>query len=158
MAITLLCPGRAQRRRWTHVPDAVRSAFGVVLIALLLLTSETGCSAMNDSAQQTSRFHEQQSSASGKAEVGQWAGHGSVLTEAVERLRSKGFQCQPSQPQVPSVKAAYYCSLQTPAPPPTDPLVTAPPAPVFWTVTLESEDGVRVHKLDVVRTPPHLGD
>ncbi|MGE6333870.1 hypothetical protein [Stenotrophomonas sp. NPDC077659] len=113
---------------------------------------------MNDSGQRASRFHEQQSTVAGKAQLGQWAGPGSVLAEAVQHLRAKGFDCQPSQPQAPTIKAAFYCSLQSPPPLPADQRVTAPPTPVHWIVTLESEDGVRVQHLDVSRTPAHLGE
>ena len=132
-------------------------AFGQTLFSLGLLAAAVTCVAKSP-ASPAARFQAQQSSAAGKAQLIQWAGPGIPLADAVQSLRAKGFECQPSRPPSAAVKSAFHCSLQTPAPPPVGRRVTTPVTPVSWTATLESTDGIRVEHLDASRQPPQLGD
>ena len=78
---------------------------------------------------------------------------GTHLDDAVRNMQQAGFRCQPLSSAAVGYQSSILCTISTPNIPPS---ASAPPAPVLWTVSLDSQDGTMLDKLQISRTPRDL--
>lgn len=123
------------------------------LFAFLLFATLQGCQAVNQTAQP--RFNTQQSARDANQSLQASNPTGTRLDEAVRNMEQIGFQCQPLAAAADGYQNSMLCSLSTPKTAPSD---AAPPTPVLWTVSLDSEDGQTLSRLVASRTPKDLGE
>lgn len=135
------------------MPRAFSPAIGVLIATAFAVQ---GCDAMNQNALQE-KFHPQQSTKEAKLQLASWIPESATLADAVKTLESRGFECQETQPAAADVRAAMLCTFRPTAVPPPAQRETAPPTPVHWFVTLNSNDGTKISGILVGRTPRDLG-
>lgn len=125
-------------------------------IAAALILS--GCTNMSNPSGQQHGFNTQQSAAEARVQIGQWVSPGTTLADAVARMRSEGFDCRDIQPISAEHKHAVDCTIQAvPDNRRPDERMAAPPAPVNWSVILNSRDGVALSDVQVARSPKDIG-
>jgi hypothetical protein len=137
---------------FSHHPSP-RSRYALFFASLLVATP--GCSAVNQNASRN--FNPQQSAGEATRQLQSSNPAGTPLDEVVRNLEQAGFQCQ----ELTTASTGYRTSLLcTQAPPSVQPAPTAsdPPTPVHWTVSVDSQDGKSVSRLQANRYPKDLGE
>lgn len=138
---------------WGRHSQAVRSAY---LLTISLLTV-TGCSAMTAITDSPPIFRLQQSTADARAQVASWVPIGVSLSDATRVLSSQGFTCNPTEPSTQTLRSSTLCLNAASMESIPEQRTTAPPTPVNWFITLDSEDGDSVSAVQVARTPKDIG-
>lgn len=124
-----------------------------LLIALSFLAILQGCQAVNLVPHK--KFNTQQTARDANRALQILNPVGTHLDDAVRKMQQTGFQCQPLSTAAIGYQRSILCTISTPNMPPT---TSAPPAPVLWTVSLDSQDGKILDRLQASRTPKDLGE
>lgn len=122
-----------------------------LLIALSLLAILPGCQAANLTPRPN--FNTQQTARDANRTLQILNPAGTHLDDAVRNMQQAGFQCQILSTAAAGYQSSILCTTSTPNTPPS---ASAPPAPVLWTVSLDSQDGTMLDKLQASRTPKDL--
>ena len=123
-----------------------------LLIAFSLLVILQGCKAVN--LMPHPNFNTQQTARDANRTLQILNPAGTHLDEAVRNMQQAGFQCQPLSSAAAGYHSSILCTISTPNMPSS---TSAPPAPILWTVSLDSQDGKMLDKLHASRSPKDLG-
>ena len=103
-------------------------------------------------------FNPQQTLHDAKETLGHAITPGIALGEAVRILQSNNFTCRNTEVDSTSATGhSMLCTLATTNAGDSPAASTASPAPVNWFVTLDSNDGATLNRIDIQRYPEDIG-